>query len=290
MSFANYDIEAQKPNGRDEPIPTSKQVTPHLNEASKNLAEFISNVGAFDKLQKQLGSKRDNSNLRQSIECVKKRIEDSQTKIEENIESLSSISRHENKDPKFHFTEERLKKQWDQVLQNYRLIYQSYVEKVKSVTVKEAYEKNEKELQQLDSERTPLLNGNSATGYDNTEEQEDDINNSQSQLRSQVHKISGNQLAYHEDVVHEREQAINHISKGVQDINKIFSDLNEVVNQQGEQIDTIESSMNDYANNNVLAHQELVKANEYQRRKRKWSCVLLLALVIILLIVLAIIS
>lgn len=289
MSFVNYDIEAQRPNGRDVSNSALKQATPYINDISGSLTTFIRNVSTFDKLQKQLGSKRDNDNLRRSIEDVKRDIEDSRTKIDDIIERLSSLSEH--KDPKLHFTEERLKKQWEQVLKNYRIIYGSYLEKIKSVTVKEAYEQNCKEVKQ-NSERTPLLSGNGEAGYNETKGNESytDGADGQQQLHSQLQKISGNQLLYHQDIVHEREQAINHMSKGVQDINKIFNDLNEVVNQQGEQIDTIESSMNDYANNNVLAHQELVKADEYQRQKRKWSCVLLLALVIILLIVLAVIS
>ena len=56
-----------------------------------------------------------------------------------------------------------------------------------------------------------------------------------------------------------------------------------------EQIDSIENNMMNYATNNQLASHELVKADNYQKKKGKWTCILLVALVIFLVIFLALI-
>lgn len=94
----------------------------------------------------------------------------------------------------------------------------------------------------------------------------------------------------HAELVQQRETAITNISQGVQDINAIFRDLDHLVTQQGAQIDTIENNIDNYASNNQLATRELMKAEEYQRRKGKWCFIILVVLIIVILLLVALMS
>lgn len=94
----------------------------------------------------------------------------------------------------------------------------------------------------------------------------------------------------HAELVQQRESAITNISQGVQDINAIFRDLDHLVTQQGAQIDTIENNIDNYASNNQLATRELMKAEEYQRRKGKWCFIILVVLIIVILLLVALMS
>ncbi|VEU20433.1 DEKNAAC101235 [Brettanomyces naardenensis] len=291
MSFANYDVEAQKgvsPSVRDSVV----EITPIFNDLSSELSEFIAEVTKLDKLQKQLGSRRDNSDLRNQLIELIRSCNSLRSGIDSSLRELEKKDRKVN-NPKLSFTEEKLKEQCQEVFRNYRTISRTYNEKIQSVTVNEAFKKNEEDLRQkMVSESTPLLQqkeGKVDASHGSALEEDHSKQRTQIQLQ-QGQSLTENEVAYHADLINERDEAITNISKGVQDINKIFRDLNEVVNQQGEQIDTIEDSMNDYANNNQMADHELRKADEYQKKKRRWSCFMLLALVIVLLIALALIS
>lgn len=277
MSFANYDIEAQKqfPGKQVE----NKDSNSSLIQASSDLTTFISKELKLENLQKRVGTKRDSIQLRNSITQLIKESDGLYTKINKELDILTSKNL-KSKDPKVVLAAKKLRQESQQSFKGYQIAVSNYNEKQQL-----SPEVTSTSGKQSNGDKQGLM----SDAGDEHEYQSND-NNQKQQLQKQIQGLSESQVAYHADIAQEREEAIANISKGVQDINKIFHDLNEVTDQQGEQIDTVEDSISGYARNNQLAHHELVKADEYQRKKRKWSCVLLLALVIILLIVLAIIS
>lgn len=277
MSFANYDIEAQKqfPGKQVE----NKESNSSLIQASSDLTTFISKELKLENLQKRVGTKRDSIQLRNSITQLIKESDGLYTKINKELDILTSKNL-KSKDPKVVLAAKKLRQESQQSFKGYQIAVSNYNEKQQL-----SPEVTSTSGKQSNGDKQGLM----SDAGDEHEYQSND-NNQKQQLQKQIQGLSESQVAYHADIAQEREEAIANISKGVQDINKIFHDLNEVTDQQGEQIDTVEDSISGYARNNQLAHHELVKADEYQRKKRKWSCVLLLALVIILLIVLAIIS
>ncbi|GMG39168.1 unnamed protein product [Ambrosiozyma monospora] len=298
MSFANFDIEAQK--GRN---PVNVTFQP-LNELSNKLSDFTSNVSKIDRYQQQLGTKRDNSQLRSQVDKLVTQTDKLQQGITQQLSKLelaNEESSSNNQNATFSFTLDKLQTQFQQVFKNYQVVVRSYNEKLQSVRVNEEFAKNEREQQLKLNANTALLSQgtssttSNATNYGSTGNDLDEDMQAQTQIQRQAliqkqQGISETELQYHQDLIQHRENAIENISKGVQDINKIFSDLNEIVNQQGEQIDTIEDNLVSYSTDNQLASRELTKADEYQKKKGKWSCVILVALVVISLIILAVIS
>lgn len=194
-------------------------------------------------------------------------------------------------------TIDRLSEQIQNAQKAYVDVHRSYEAKKMSRSVQEKYELFQRErenLKNLETDKTPLLSGkhNNAIYLDTPHREGQMQMQVKVQTPEQVRndEISESTLQLHADLIQQRDNAITSISKGVQDINKMFKDLDAIVNQQGEQIDSIENNMMSIANNNQLATRELVKAEDYQRRKGKCTCILLLVLVVILIIVLLVLS
>ncbi|ODV85063.1 hypothetical protein CANARDRAFT_176470 [[Candida] arabinofermentans NRRL YB-2248] len=289
MSFAHFDIEAQRGSSSDDHV--SSDTNPDvqiLNNISNKLSDWISNISKFDKLHQQLGTRRDNSTLRSTLERLNKSCNKLSDEINTSLDNLKTTSTATTgANPELLFKQEKLRTQCQEVFKNYQLIQRSYNEKIQSVMINEEYSKNEQAQSQMllsqsnttdgtATENTPLLPGRT---------QQQLIIEEQEQAATRQAELD-----YHSSVISERESAIENIAKGVQDINRIFKDLNEMVHQQGEQIDTIEDNVMTYATTNQLANRELIKADEYQKKKRKWSCILFVALTVVLVIVLAVIS
>jgi len=79
----------------------------------------------------------------------------------------------------------------------------------------------------------------------------------------------------------EREAAIYQIQKDTEEIAEVFQDLQDMVEDQGVAIDDLEANVEQTAMNVQMGRQELDKAAEYQKAKRKKMCMLLLCLIVI---------
>ena len=97
------------------------------------------------------------------------------------------------------------------------------------------------------------------------------------------------QLETNENVIREREQGITQLNRSVQDVAEIFQDLALLVNEQGSQIDNIQTNIETAANSTQRGVRELARASRTQRQARRTMCIIIactLALVTILIIVL----
>lgn len=296
MSFAA--VTKQKDNGFTEDVESGYQngVTSTLSHISTVMGQVMVHISNISRELEQLGTSYDTPESRTSTATSIDQFQNLFDVLDKDLNHLDRLvidaDDKTSKDIiKAKFSKDILRSQVLNVYKNYQPMIRSYNDKINSAIVKENYEKVLTEKNKMaqqgqnvsspSTDRTPLLS-----------------NNSQPQIQTQIQiqnpsqrqEISESTLQYHTDLIQQRDEAITHLSQGVQDINKIFQDLDELVNQQGHQIDSIENNMISYANNNQLASHELVKANDYQKKKGKWTCILLVVLVIFLLIFLALIS
>lgn len=66
----------------------------------------------------------------------------------------------------------------------------------------------------------------------------------------------------HEEIMREREEEIRNINRGMHQVNEIYKDLAHIVGDQQEQIDTIETQMEDSKANAEKGLAHVVKAND----------------------------
>lgn len=294
-SSLDIDLEA----GRQSNSTQVKEASTILQGISQKLSQFTSCIGSITRSENSLGTRSDTQQARDNVRATIGRCQQLHVEILNGLRDLDDINaKSKVKDPtmkKIMLPKDHLREQVEELYANYTAIVRSYEEKLNSATVRDEFALQQQLLQQKaqqqKSDKTPLLLDEQNTGQYTEEggfQQQQQQQLSQVQLQEQQ-LISDASLQYHSDLVQQRDKAITSISQGVQDINKIFKDLDEMVGQQGEQIDSIENNMMNYATNNQLASHELVKADNYQKKKGKWTCILLVALVIFLVIFLALI-
>ncbi|CUM65228.1 uncharacterized protein PRCAT00002859001 [Priceomyces carsonii] len=290
MSFANYDLESQTLlKLKRNPLPSAKQSESQneldeiINKTSKQLLVFANLISQFNSRRKQIGTRRDSSQLRDDLDEITHKIGDLGAAINTLIQNVSLlINKKQLNDQKNHLKitekqiviKERVTNEYNELNKQFQRLRRAYEEK------KQNHLLNEAKSQDAYNERTPLV------GHEPLQEQ------NQVQVEEQVEdQIEDTDLQYHIALTQERNREIDQVTEGIQEVNAIFKDLGELVNRQGEQLDTIEDNILQLHGNTQQADQKLIKAHEYQKKKGKWTCILLTALCIfVLVVVLAILS
>ncbi len=67
----------------------------------------------------------------------------------------------------------------------------------------------------------------------------------------------------------EREKDINNLSRGVQEISDLFTDMSLLVSYQGNQIDNIETNIQNSFSHIDKANIQLIKAKKYRDRRQR---------------------
>lgn len=287
MSFANIDLEAQKSikNGRITEASQSasqNELDKIINNTSDQLRKFGNLITQFDNQLKTIGTKRDNLKARENLDSLTKNLnnlEDGIKTLVENLDNLINKNLDEKGKNKIEITnrqiiiKERLLNEYNDLHRAFAKSHKQYSDRKRAHPIKT-------------TEKTPLLQSSG------------DTYNSQQQVQQQTQVqvqdqdiINETELQYHRLLTEERNREIEQAHEGIMEVNSIFKDLGELIHQQGEQLDLVENNVGQLQSNAQQAASELNKAHEYQKRKGKWSCILLVALCIfVLVVVLAVIS
>jgi syntaxin 7 len=269
MSF-NVDIEAQR-NIAASSFSSETKIGIIITKASNLLTDFANGVNTLERLVNQLGTKRDSIALRKTIDEVripelneyKQQLEHLTNDISHLITN-SDIASSEDK-----FSEEKLRKEFDSIKKSFNQTRRNYNERQSSVILKDRI-----------ADKTALNEESCIVSHAN----ENTPLTQQNQVKQQ-YTIPQQDLDLHTILAEERANEIKKIHGGVEEINSIYKQLGFLVQQQGSQVDTVESNMSNLASHTQNASRELLKADNYQKQKRKWSCIILVILVILALIV-----
>lgn len=264
MSFLDIDLEAQ--SHRDEPSninPTNEDKTQSIiSKISISLSDFAQGVESFERLIDQIGTRRDSADLRQNIQRVQlPKLNEFKTKLDHLLNDLSGLCvpvQHQ-------FKVEKLNKEFQNIMRKFSSLKRTFNERTNSVLVNDTYRQNEEILRSL--EQTPLLDSNSSQ-----------------QNQQQLYTVSQQELDVHTLLTEQRAADISRIHDGVQEVNTVYKQLGALVQQQGSQVDTIENNLGNFKTQAKGASQELRKAEEYQKKKGKWTCFILVVLAIFALI------
>lgn len=285
MSFANIDLEAQRqPLLKDDSNPSytsSNELDIIISKTSHQLQVFGGLISQFDNQRKQVGTKRDTLELRDGVDLLIEKISNMDKAILSLITNLSGLIHQQSKSKtntgvsnRHMVIEERLSAQYKELDSAFNRSVRIYQEKKRNTPIVARSLVPEQELEP-----------------DNQGEQSPKKNDIQQQTQIDQDAIDQTELQYHLLLTEERNREIEQVTEGIMEVNSIFKDLSQLVHQQGEQLNTIEDNVLQLHGNTQQASSELVKANEYQKKKGKWTCILLVALCIFLLIVvLAVIS
>lgn len=276
MSFANFDLEAQKSVGTDSKTQSNSELDSIIRDTSVQIQQFGQLIGQFSTSRKLVGTRRDNSALRSKLDALQTEIGELQKAIGTLMVKVNkAMNGATGKKGKIEVSDrqmmlnDRLNKEFHDLHNNFLLELKQYSEKKVAYPLRDPVE-----LQKQD-ETTPLLK------------------NGQSQRQQLIldDQVNDTELQYQIALTEERNRQIERIHEGVVDVNAIMKDLGSLVNQQGEQIDTMENNILQVGADVRDASRQLVKADEHQRKKSKWCTIILVALCIFTLItILAILS
>lgn len=82
--------------------------------------------------------------------------------------------------------------------------------------------------------------------------------------------------------IQDRHYAIRELERKLLELNQVFLDMSVLVEAQGEMIDNVESHVAKSVTYVQQGHVELKRAREYQKNTRKWTCLIMVILMIIL--------
>lgn len=77
------------------------------------------------------------------------------------------------------------------------------------------------------------------------------------------------------ELIQEREDAIETLCSDIGNLNDIFKDLSLLVSEQGESVNLIANNIESSMEKTVRARAEIDKASEYQKKSCKCCCVIL---------------
>eukprot|EP00877_Chromochloris_zofingiensis_P005278 jgi/Chrzof1/14751/Cz09g14170.t1 len=106
------------------------------------------------------------------------------------------------------------------------------------------------------------------------------------QQQQQDARLMDNAISYNEALIEERDQGISEIQRQIGEVNEMFQDLAVLINDQGQQLQTLDSHIANTAERTREGQQELVKAERSQRSARNKCLMLWVVAAVVLSIIL----
>lgn len=283
MSF--FDAEAQSSRTQIKKNEVSNKV---MNTAADLIVELAEQLKVLKRECSKVGSKRDSTEVRNHIETeIVPNCNSIRDKAEEQIWSSNEEIRVGSK---LYSDFQMLKIELQQVEREYT------DKKMKHII------KNQRSDKKGVSE---LVRGDPESGYVSIQVNEQtplllqDGQREQSPQQLQQHQlaqlqedsVSQDELDFNTIIQRERSQQITRIHSAVQEVNAIFHQLGTLVNEQGEQVDSIDGNIGHLSNNMQKANEELNRADEHQRQRNRCGLITLVVMVVVVLIaILAVLS
>lgn len=235
-----------------------------------NINSVISSWKQLDKALKVIGTARDTQASRDKVHHLQ-----SQTNIRiqttsKDLQRLTAVVRHADKKQKL--KQEKLTNEFRQVVEKYSESQQKIAAAMKQVVLQQSQSAS---AQSQDDDAAAAGAGATA--------------NSDQEILIQRQKSAEASLKFEQNMLLDQEKRIKEIEADVLDVNAIFRVLSSLVQEQGQQVDLVESSIDMTHAAVADGAAELRKAAEYRARYRRKILILLAIAVIIGLIVTGII-
>ncbi|XP_045479582.1 syntaxin-12 [Harmonia axyridis] len=215
-----------------------------------NIYTINSSFKVLDTALKNIGTKKDNHGLRNKVHVTQLSTNDIAAVTSKEIRKLKSLMKKGNKQQQLQV--EKLEENFKEAIGRYSVVQKGIATKQKAHLLVSVNIENE------------LQNENSSS-------------------QQETQRLLARELAFEQEMLMERETRIRQIESDVLNVNEIMRELGTLVHDQAEVIDTIENSIDHAVGNVEEGTEQLLKAAEYQK-KRRWK---LFWLVLILLIIAA---
>ncbi|KAL5581491.1 hypothetical protein UlMin_013933 [Ulmus minor] len=258
------------------PRPASTSSAPYPSQAvAAAIFQINTAVAAFRRLVDAVGTAKDTPDHRHKLHNTRQRILQLVKETSAKLKSLSESDRDSSVHPSKKIEDAKLAKDFQTSLEEFQKVQQlasqresSYAPSLPSSSLPIASSSASDEALELgiDPDRQPFL---------------------MEQKRQEV-VLLGNEIAFNEAIIDEREQGIIDIEVQIGEANEIFKDLAVLVHEQGVVIDDIQSNIDSSAGATTEARVQVAKASKNVKSKISWCwwavVIFVLALVIFLII------
>ncbi|KAM7509341.1 hypothetical protein LguiA_019794 [Lonicera macranthoides] len=251
--------------------PSSSSSQKSSQSVAAGIFQINTAVALFRRLVDSIGTSKDTPDHRQKLHNTRQRIVQLVKETSSNLKSLSDSDRGTQVDPSKRIEDAKLAREFQATLQEFQ------------------------KVQQLASERestySPYVPPSSvATTSGNDEQLEPNVEQENQpflmQQKRQEVLLLGNEIAFNEAIIEEREQGIMDIQNEIGQANEIFKDLAVLVHDQGIVIDDIHSNIETSSAATTQGRVQLSRASKSAKSKLSWCWWLLAILVVVLVILL----
>ena len=226
-----------------------------FSELTDAIRAYQEHITGISRLSRKLGSREDSRNLRDNIHVHMDKGRVCMTSITIQLKSFSSfVSKATG--------QQKIKRRAAQrkLVRDFKTQVKQYEKYSKSASALEEQSEVRGSSQDYctpNSEASMFASGDPVL-YEETEENQ---------------RLLGQEAILNDEIIAERQQAMRSVHQSVQQVNEIFSDLADLVEEQHEEIVTIDSEARDAYDKTKNGVGELGKASEYQQstnNKMKW--------------------
>lgn len=281
MSFADL----ERGLGERAPLARDLGISPEVDLRFKTIAKQLSlqihkinaNVSAIVKLVDLLGTIKDNPDLRNKLhnltDVTRELVKDSTGEVKDLAKCNLSPDDRQHK-----LERDKISTDFQRALRAFQAAQTRSVERQRTFV--------QRAKANLDDANLPALSSSDTLGV----QQGQVLELEQTQLLQQE-MVTDSEIEFQEQLIQEREGEIEEIEQGITELNEIFRDLATIVSDQGSMINNIESNVISVANNTRGASEELVTANNYQRKAaRRMTCLLIVFVIVFMVVLLAVLS
>jgi len=218
-------------------------------------------VAQLNRLCEQLGSSRDGDSLRRQLRAKR---EECTSLCKSTTQILKRIHVHPQDKVKY----ERLINQLNAIVTRCQKLIQESIQKERVM---------------------PLLSSSGSRGsfppIAQQQHQEDDRDEEERVFQSKLKKLEAESMEVDAAIIQERNREMQQLEKELISLNEVFVDVAHMIQEQGEDITTIEQQTSSAAAYTEEGTTEIRKANEYQKSARKKLCCIAVLVTVILLVV-----
>ncbi|KAK9271533.1 hypothetical protein L1049_001893 [Liquidambar formosana] len=230
-------------------------------------------VAGFRRLVDAIGTAKDTPDHRQKLHNTRQRILQLVKETSAKLKSLSESDRDTNVNPSKKIEDAKLARDFQTTLQEFQKVQQlaseresTYSPSVPPSSLPTTSGSGEYLAPDMDQESQPFV---------------------MQQKRQEV-LLLGNEVAFNESIIEEREQGIREIQDQIGQANEIFKDLAVLVHEQGVVIDDIQSNIEASSGATTQARVQLSKASKNVKSRSSWCWwvlgIFILAVVIFVLV------
>jgi len=219
-----------------------------VDAIASNIFTIQTGGSNLERAMKLLGTKRDTQSLRDNIHVIQM---STNQVINQTSQDMAQLVVFARSDRIFLLQVERLKNEFEKSLQRYSTLQKDVAKKMKQVLPLHNWEYEDASSSQ---DRQALL------------ERAAEERHQKLQTLKQVE--------FEREMLVERDERIRQIESDVIDVNQIMKELSAIVQEQGENLNSIENNIDQTYTHVEEGRQQLEKASSYQRTHCKWLCFL----------------